>query len=424
MKLSEGTWAFPKTVRAAKQLGALLAEPLSAKDASKKLYNLFGDDELFDIIDDAAEDDAPDVRAAIKRRLKKFLGMKAANIDIAADVRATLTKLVEGQLDEKVYTLKNPDIKPRGAPENTARAFDRPGKDRSVLKKLDRNGHYSAIEFSDEGDYIMVLVMSSTDKSDYHGVNVLFYPDGKIDASTDDKLAASQWKNDKAEIIKIAKASLKDETLPGIYHGLGGKSSKRGKGELSFTVKENMITFKQFLLAEGKFKEPGWYVCDHMDKPIKGPMQEGAAKDMAEEMSEDASKTTELKDKLAKLQDDLKAVKGDSPGDDRNRTLIKSEIFDLKQELKDLKGSVPAFYAEHFDSREILRMNEAKVFVQEPYGSGFNKEPVNKGEVLPDQDGNEAEFIGVSDDRKMLVMKRNNKRIEVSPTKFSAKIVD
>jgi hypothetical protein len=372
MKLSEGTWAFPKTVRAAKQLGALLAEPLSAKDASKKLYSLFGDDELFDIIDDAAEDDAPDVRPAIKRRLKKFLGMKAPGTDIAADVRAVLTQLVEGQLDEKVYTLKNPNIKPRGAPEDTARAFDRPGKDRSVLKKLDRKGYYDAVEFSDEGDYIAVLVWGANNSKssmsarpgdhhvEYYGVNVLFYPDGKIDASTSDKLAASQWKNDKAEIIKIAKASLKDEELPSIYHGLGGKSSKRGKGELSFTVKENMITFKQFLLAEGKFKEPGWYVCDHMDKPIKGPMQEGAAKDMAEEMSEDASKTAELKDKLAKLQDDLKAVKGDSPGDDRNRTLIKSEIFDLKQELKDLKGSVPAFYAEHFDSREILRMNEAR----------------------------------------------------------------
>lgn len=34
-----------------------------------------------------------------------------------------------------------------------------------------------------------------------------------------------------------------------------------------------------------KVKEPGWYVVDHMDKPVKGPMQEGAAKREAAEMS-------------------------------------------------------------------------------------------------------------------------------------------
>lgn len=40
------------------------------------------------------------------------------------------------------------------------------------------------------------------------------------------------------------------------------------------------------------------------------------------------------KEKLEKLQADLKAVKGSTPGDDRNRQLIRSEIFDLKQKMK------------------------------------------------------------------------------------------
>jgi hypothetical protein len=34
-----------------------------------------------------------------------------------------------------------------------------------------------------------------------------------------------------------------------------------------------------------KVKEPGWYVVDHLDRPVEGPMQEGAAKDRAEELS-------------------------------------------------------------------------------------------------------------------------------------------
>lgn len=47
----------------------------------------------------------------------------------------------------------------------------------------------------------------------------------------------------------------------------------------------------------------------------------------------------ELKDKIASLQADLKAVKGNNPGDDRNRSLIKGEIFELKNKLKTIKES-------------------------------------------------------------------------------------
>lgn len=36
-----------------------------------------------------------------------------------------------------------------------------------------------------------------------------------------------------------------------------------------------------------KVKEPGWYVVDHMDKAVEGPMQERSAKERAEELSGD-----------------------------------------------------------------------------------------------------------------------------------------
>jgi len=52
----------------------------------------------------------------------------------------------------------------------------------------------------------------------------------------------------------------------------------------------NKITLKQFMLGEGapkpfKVKEPGWYVVDHMDKAVAGPMSEGGARKEAEEMN-------------------------------------------------------------------------------------------------------------------------------------------
>ena len=53
-----GTWALPNTTEKAKALHELMQKPLKANSkAESKLYNLYGDDELFDdIIDRRVED--------------------------------------------------------------------------------------------------------------------------------------------------------------------------------------------------------------------------------------------------------------------------------------------------------------------------------------------------------------------------------
>lgn len=262
MNLQEGTWAFPRTVKAAKELSDLMSKPLPAGVAKDKLYHIFGDDRLFDVLDNYDETESKvDVRDSVKRRLKQFLDAPEVTNDLDKDVVSRLKKILESSeklsfkefLSEagRVHVLKKSGIKPRGAPEDKARVFDQPGTDRSVLAKLGK-GKYNAIEFSDEGDFIMVLVMrddieptqygSKRPKKDphenYYGVNVLFFPDGKIDADLHDPRAKQQWKQDRDKIIATAKASLKDEDLPGIYHGLGGKSHLRGKGKLSFDIKD------------------------------------------------------------------------------------------------------------------------------------------------------------------------------------------
>lgn len=121
------------------------------------------------------------------------------------------------ELTEKVHTIRNPKVKPRGAPEQTARAFLKKNHNHSVLKKLakQKSKEYHAVESSDEGEYVMVLMMKADDEhragDDYYGVNVLFYPNGRIDASTADDTADKQWKTDRAAIIAAAKKALKDE---------------------------------------------------------------------------------------------------------------------------------------------------------------------------------------------------------------------
>jgi hypothetical protein len=77
VQLDEGTWALPKTSKQKAELKKLLSKPLSAKDATDKLYDLIGDDELADNIDDFEKDMGPkaDVRNLVRDRMKE-LGIK------------------------------------------------------------------------------------------------------------------------------------------------------------------------------------------------------------------------------------------------------------------------------------------------------------------------------------------------------------
>jgi hypothetical protein len=138
----------------------------------------------------------------------------------------------------------------RGAPEERARAFDKVNQktgarpNRSVIAKLDKaksqDQDYAATDISEEEDYTMVLVVGGSTEpytakgEEYYGVNVLFYPDGKISASTADSAADWQWKHHKAEIIAAAKKALKK-------HGI--------------KIGESKLTFKEFLLTEAKAKQ-------------------------------------------------------------------------------------------------------------------------------------------------------------------------
>jgi hypothetical protein len=81
-QLIEGTWAVPEGPQAIARINELMAEPLpvgpDATNATEQLYDLLGDDKLFDQLGELARMDAnADARPAIQKRLQE-LGM--ANI--------------------------------------------------------------------------------------------------------------------------------------------------------------------------------------------------------------------------------------------------------------------------------------------------------------------------------------------------------
>jgi len=170
------------------------------------------------------------------------------------------TKIVKGKAvyeAGRTFTIKNDNIKPRGAPEDKARAFDKVNPktgarpDRSVLgPSATGNGKYVALEFADEVDFITVHVVRddvelrdrAKDPNDnYEGIHVIFTPDGMISVDTYDVTSKRQWLKDKDKIVAVAKAALKDEHLSGQYDGMMGREVKRGKHKLSFDTDNHTI---------------------------------------------------------------------------------------------------------------------------------------------------------------------------------------
>lgn len=76
-RLAEGTWAVPDTPEAQKKLNELMAQELpvgpDATNATEQLYDLLGDDELFDRLESLARDDPDaDARPLIQSRLQEL----------------------------------------------------------------------------------------------------------------------------------------------------------------------------------------------------------------------------------------------------------------------------------------------------------------------------------------------------------------
>jgi hypothetical protein len=98
----EGTWALPEGPEAVAQLKELMSKPLpvgpDATNATEQLYDIFGDDELFNELEELAQMDAnADARPAVERRLAQ-LGL--ANIlDPNADPDGDAEPEVQEDLD-------------------------------------------------------------------------------------------------------------------------------------------------------------------------------------------------------------------------------------------------------------------------------------------------------------------------------------
>ena len=92
-QVTEGTWAMPETPEQIKRLRELMQTELpvgpDATNATELLYDIVGDDELFDRLEELAEQDPDaDARPIIQRRLDQLgidLGLDMAQEDLDTD---------------------------------------------------------------------------------------------------------------------------------------------------------------------------------------------------------------------------------------------------------------------------------------------------------------------------------------------------
>jgi hypothetical protein len=98
--MAEGTWSVPDTPEQVQKLTTLLKNPLDAETALDELYDVFGDDELFDDLEVMKrEEPETDVRHVVIRRLK--------DMNFIKEVRENAKQVEEavGEFADPIYDL-------------------------------------------------------------------------------------------------------------------------------------------------------------------------------------------------------------------------------------------------------------------------------------------------------------------------------
>lgn len=93
--IKSGTWAIPETQREVEDLQELLLNPIKAEEAEDLIYDLVGDDDLFDAIDAQIEKNPEtDVRPIIIDRLRELLDPEEYEQSMNEEIHKMLVDLV------------------------------------------------------------------------------------------------------------------------------------------------------------------------------------------------------------------------------------------------------------------------------------------------------------------------------------------
>lgn len=279
ISLNEGSWSIPDNEKSLKELRKILENPISPDSAIDKLYNIFGDDDLYDNLSYDKEDGRTDCRDTIVYALKNLLDNESLD--------EKSSSILKSIIDE--YVRKNP----LHEDENSDRmeVNHELCKDDTQVTEDFRNDPlrqtiYDIAEYFAEAEYPI--------KSDaWFGYNnwndvvdeINFNPEQTFEMAEGFKEELEDYIKTTDHLAKIAK--------------------KRGSDFDYYDDPEYEI-FQDFLKDLNKYMQK--YVDDHpMDESINE--ENGTAVEnneaMVEELQESLKQVKELQDKLVDLQEKL-----------------------------------------------------------------------------------------------------------------------
>ena len=115
-QITEGTWALPDTPEQMKLMRKLMSKPLTvgpdALNATESLYDIVGDDQLYDIFDRLAEED-PDIdiwqnKDVMQRLLELVPNLKNADVDDEVPDEPVAKAGVDEELDTDGVMMTRP----------------------------------------------------------------------------------------------------------------------------------------------------------------------------------------------------------------------------------------------------------------------------------------------------------------------------
>lgn len=114
--LCEGTWSLPDTNKKVKKLKSLMKSPINASDLKlikDELYNILGDDDLYDNLNDAAEY-ASDLRLTIANYISSFLKRNRGLVSssIADELEKIIAPFRDDIYESVIHTNSNDEPNP------------------------------------------------------------------------------------------------------------------------------------------------------------------------------------------------------------------------------------------------------------------------------------------------------------------------
>jgi len=102
--------------------------------------------------------------------------------------------------------------------------------------------------------------------------------------------------------------------------------------------------------------------------------------------------------------------------------MLIQELLKLKEAVAS-RGSGAVSHGAPMKAKPSEPAGNFDVYMQDPYGNGYEEEPIKAGDFFTEPDGDDAEFVSASKDGKSVLAKVNGQYVYIDAEEIEAAIV-